>query len=196
MSLKTLSKYLPLERVSLSFKLSETAQLKSSKQLQEYFTKQLNDLRDSNWPDKGFSFDLTDCKRLNFDFKKFILTQIQTILKKNIINVDIWVSQKPSKEVKKFILEIKTEIKKHDKTSVRIRVDRSKATYNPFLILNWALGVLVFIGGSTNLFEANIIKLNFIDGLNGMQLFGMAMTFFGMLPYCFKYYFMARRIKE
>ncbi len=145
MNLEKLSRVLLAERGSIAFKLPDSANIESSTELLKELKILINSLRRSKWPDKGFSFDLSDTQRLNSQWETVILETVKLISKKNIIGLDIWVKEKPTKQINNLISQIKTIIKRENSHSIRIRYDKQYKNSKKYLTLFTVCGISMIV---------------------------------------------------
>lgn len=186
MSFKNLSKILHAERGSKSIKFAEAVVIEYSAELFDEVIKEIDDIKDSAWPDKGFSYNLVDTKRINNGGIKLFVNTVDYVIKNNNINMDFWVNSKLSKDMKMLIDEIQEHIDKKNNRSIRVRpVEENKM--NRFLLLNWFSGICFVLLGSTNLIRDQNIKTTWFEGLNMVQLIGGIMIFIALLPYAIKH---------
>lgn len=99
----------------------------------------LNELRSTHYPDKGFSYDLTEVKLLSEGAQKLLLYCADDVSTENRIGMDIYIAHKPSEDVKILVQAINKIIITTGTKSIRIRRDR----YNG-LMRRWQWGLLAF----------------------------------------------------
>src|SRR5690606_16348035 len=85
MNLVKQSQKTPHERFSFGWKLSETSRIKFGKLEQKDLKKDLDELRNTSYSDKGLYIDLSNTQRLSEDSVKWVVSIAEDVAKNNVI---------------------------------------------------------------------------------------------------------------
>ena len=192
-SLEKLTNAIPANTFSITVELSEKGQAEDHKATAEALETIAEALREATTPDRGMCIDMRGVKRLNESYQKALLSFVKSVIKKNVIGLDIRTDKKPAKEVAQVINEINELTKKSPSSSVRIKKHESKHALS-FSWISYIVGVVVAIIGM--FYDDGQVETKWFTGVSPVVLIGGAMVLIGALPHISKQYAMFRNKKD
>jgi hypothetical protein len=186
MNLVKQSKKTPHERYSFGWKLSETSRIKFGKIEQKELKKDLDELRNTVYSDKGIYIDLSNTQRLSEDSAKWVLFIADDVAKNNVIGLDVYVSVKQSIEVKAVIDRIKQIIASKTSSAIRIKKCKNDEAIKLWQLLFIGLGTICVVGGHFLGIQPNKFK-DFEIASNVTQILGFVYVALGVMPVLLKY---------